>query len=55
MPTKEIKIKVFECSKCKHTWQERKRKHDTPKPALCPKCKSPYWDYEKKSIGTHAD
>ena len=44
----EKKIKFFKCNKCKHEWQERKRKHNSPKPALCPKCKSPYWDYEEK-------
>jgi len=50
MPDKDITVKGFECSKCKHQWIDRKgaRKHDTARPGLCPKCKTPYWDMEVK-------
>ena len=48
MPGVEIKVKGYQCNKCNHIWKDRKRQHDTPKPALCPSCKSPYWDLDKK-------
>ncbi len=31
------------CLRCTHQWVS-KQKH----PRVCPKCKSPYWDKEKK-------
>lgn len=33
----------LKCSRCKHEWTPRKK--DV---VACPKCKSPYWDRERK-------
>lgn len=34
------------CKRCTHEWYPR-----TPeKPLICPKCKSPYWDRERKNV-----
>lgn len=32
------------CYRCKHKWVQRNKNE---KPAVCPKCKSPYWDKPK--------
>jgi len=40
----EIKLKGYQCERCKHKWDPRDKK----KPIICPKCKSPYWDKPKK-------
>ena len=39
-----IKVKGFECERCGHQWAPREK----GKPRVCPKCKSPYWDKERK-------
>ena len=39
----KIKINKLECKRCGHKWIPRK-----PEVMLCPKCKSPYWNIEKK-------
>lgn len=41
----KINISKFqiECKRCGHKWIPRK-----PEVMLCPKCKSPYWNIEKK-------
>lgn len=41
--TMEIKIIKQNCKRCGHTWVAR-----TSNIRVCPKCKSPYWDKEKK-------
>jgi predicted Zn-ribbon and HTH transcriptional regulator len=33
------------CYRCGHIWQPR---NIDEKPAVCPKCKNPYWDRPKK-------
>lgn len=38
-----MKLKIFKCFRCRHEWAS---KMDNPR--VCPKCKSPYWDREKK-------
>ena len=38
-------VKRLECKRCSHVWIARK---DVVK--VCPKCKSPYWDTEKKNV-----
>jgi predicted Zn-ribbon and HTH transcriptional regulator len=39
-----MKIPQLKCKRCGHKWYPR-----TPlKPKVCPKCKSPYWDRERK-------
>jgi len=32
------------CNRCNHTWTQRTLEI----PIICPKCKSPYWNKEKK-------
>lgn len=39
----EINIKGNKCYRCEHIWIQR----EEGKPAVCPKCKSPYWDRPK--------
>jgi predicted Zn-ribbon and HTH transcriptional regulator len=39
----EINIKGNRCYRCGHIWIQR----EEDKPAVCPKCKSPYWDKPK--------
>jgi len=46
MPEIEIKTKGYKCNKCNHTWIARKGQYDKL-PALCPKCKTPYWNKDK--------
>jgi len=40
-----IQIDGFLCNRCKHEWAPRMK---GGKPAVCPKCKSAYWDRERK-------
>jgi len=42
--TMEVKIKKIHCYRCGHDWVPRKSRV-----VICPKCKSPYFDREKKS------
>ena len=37
-----ITVPGYQCERCDHQWVPRKV--DGPKPRVCPKCKSPYWD-----------
>ncbi len=39
-----IDIKQLNCKRCNHLWYPRK--NDV---RICPKCKSPYWDKERKN------
>ena len=39
-------LKQYGCKRCGHTWIPRKEK-----PITCPKCRSPYWDKERKNGG----
>lgn len=43
---KMVELPIFKCVRCLHTWYPR-----TPKPVVCPRCKSPYWD--KPRLKTH--
>lgn len=49
-----MKIPTLDCKRCNHAWYPRAQK----KPVLCPKCKSPYWNRDRKNqvrtIVTHA-
>ena len=36
-------IKELNCKRCNHTWHPRQ-----PEVTTCPKCKSPYWDRERR-------
>ena len=41
----EVMMKGYECTRCTHQWVPR----DSEKPRVCPKCKSPYWDIQRKN------
>lgn len=41
-----ITIAGYQCERCAHKWAPRNS--GGPKPRVCPKCKSPYWDKPKK-------
>lgn len=44
---KTIKVEdlYFNCKRCKHHWMRRDL---TKEPRVCPKCKTPYWQTERK-------
>lgn len=42
--SEEMKYNILKCLRCNHEWPS-KQSH----PTICPKCKSPYWDKEKKN------
>lgn len=44
MPELTKKIKYYKCSRCHHEWLPK----NEDKPLTCPKCRSVYWDREKK-------
>jgi predicted Zn-ribbon and HTH transcriptional regulator len=37
------RVKIFNCKRCGWEWASRKER-----PVICPKCKTPYWDKERK-------
>ena len=38
-----IEVKSLKCKRCRHSWTPRQKEV-----RICPKCKSPYWDKDKK-------
>ena len=40
-----IRVLGYRCERCGHEWVPR---NDRP-PKVCPKCKSPYWDRERRT------
>jgi len=46
----EVEVSAYKCSRCGHIWMPRdiSWREEGVKPAVCPKCKSPYWDRPKK-------
>ena len=40
----KIEIGKLDCKRCGHKWVPRQTEI-----RICPKCKSPYWDREKKN------
>ena len=40
----EFQATGYVCDRCKHKWVPRDQVN---RPAVCPKCKSPYWDREQ--------
>jgi len=47
-------VNAFECLRCGHKWIPRVELSQLEgelkdKPRICPKCKSAYWDLEKKN------
>ena len=41
----KFEVEGFECERCSHKWIPRNKKET---PAVCPKCKSPYWNKPRK-------
>jgi predicted Zn-ribbon and HTH transcriptional regulator len=41
----KITIEGFKCERCGHEWSPMDIKKE---PAVCPKCKSPYWNRPRK-------
>ena len=39
----DIEKLKLECKRCNHRWMPRKKEI-----RICPSCKSPYWDRERK-------
>ena len=44
MPRIHIEVDGYRCSRCGHEWIPRKPEH----PRVCPRCKSPFWDRERR-------
>ena len=44
MNDKKVMILGFRCLRCGHEWLPRVEEQ----PRQCPRCKSPYWDKERK-------
>ncbi len=45
MPKVKITLEGFKCERCGHEWVPRNTKEE---PAVCPKCKSPYWNKPRR-------
>lgn len=43
-----IQIKGYQCDRCEHKWPPRSMKDDE-EPIICPACKTPYWNRERKN------
>ena len=43
----DLKKKGYKCIRCGHEWIPRKK---NGKPQTCPKCRTTYWDKERKVI-----
>ncbi|KKN67138.1 hypothetical protein LCGC14_0464850 [marine sediment metagenome] len=41
-----IKLKAFDCLRCKWEWIPRTKERSR----VCPKCKSPYWDIKRNRL-----
>jgi rubrerythrin len=46
MAKQKVKITELTCLKCGHLWYPR----TLELPAVCPKCKNPRWNREKKGV-----
>lgn len=42
----KLSIEGYKCERCGHEWIPRGE--DKKEPAVCPKCKSPYWNKPRK-------
>ena len=47
-----ITVMGCSCDRCGHEWIPRDYEND---PAVCPKCKSPYWNKPRRSMMTYED
>jgi len=45
-----MKLKKFECKRCGHVWIPRREKLSV----TCPKCRSPYWNKERRIVNGNA-
>lgn len=50
----KINVNAYKCLRCGHEWiprveLEQLKSELKEKPRICPKCKSAYWDLEKKN------
>ncbi|MFH1752351.1 MAG: hypothetical protein ABH821_05445 [archaeon] len=45
MPLVERTVKFWKCNRCNYEWFPRGKE----KPKTCPKCRSPYWDSERRN------
>jgi Zn finger protein HypA/HybF involved in hydrogenase expression len=41
----ENTIPTATCQRCKHIWKKR-----TETPTICPKCHSPYWNKQRRTL-----
>lgn len=41
----KLSVEGFRCERCEHEWIPRNKEDE---PAVCPKCKSPYWNKPRK-------
>lgn len=41
-------LRIYHCKRCDHEWASKRKAKDI---RVCPKCKSPYWNVEKKKKG----
>jgi len=48
MPQINITRKGWKCLRCNHEWFQKEMFNEAEKPITCPKCRSAYWDREKK-------
>lgn len=46
----KIMIGGFKCARCGHEWVSRPSGmvYKSDQPTICPKCKSPHWNWNKK-------
>ena len=47
-----ITVMGFRCERCTHEWIPRDFENE---PAVCPKCKSPYWNRPRKAMTTYEE
>jgi DNA-directed RNA polymerase subunit RPC12/RpoP len=46
MPMVPITVMGYRCERCNHEWIPKDAENE---PAVCPRCKSPYWNRPRKS------
>lgn len=52
MPRVPITVMGYHCDRCGHEWIPKGAQNE---PAVCPKCKSPYWNRPRRSMLTYED
>ena len=51
MPSKIIRTKEFECTRCKYKWVTRRDGIEKLPSKFCPRCKTSLWDKKRKNKG----